>query len=248
MIRTWKINFEFIGPISVKSPLSFKQEKGFSLQQFYSDIKISSAIYGINVTVTAYADNIRDAEIAAHVFLGRMRDVLSTIIDLPIQINRNEGILSLKTRFKSKILLEKEDFISAFNKARIYEIHEPKLLQAMGWYSKAKLSTNPYDQFFSYWNAIEILGVAYHTKTERTKSGSVNKIYQSFLDYFGNQDHWPVQDTWINKFYGLRNSLYHGGTGTTLEDIIKISSEIHSISSISSKYIQQIMHKIDINI
>lgn len=248
MRRTWKIDFELVGPISIARIPSFRQQKGFSVQQFYSDISITSASYGLKVTVTAYADNIYDAEIAAHIYLGRMRDVLTTLIDLPIQINTHESTFSPKTRFTSRILLEESDFKSAFNKARFYEQHHPKLLQAIGWYSKAKLSTNAYDQFFAYWTAVETLGKAYHTETERTNRGTVNKIYQSFLECFGSESEWPVESDWINIFHELRNRLYHGGTGTTLEEILEISSRIPSLSITTLKFIQSIENSLENNL
>ncbi|KDN57502.1 methylamine utilization protein MauJ [Exiguobacterium sp. AB2] len=246
MRRTWRIDFDLVGPISIATNRLMRQPKGFSNQQFYSDVSITSASYGLKVTVTAFADNMQDAEIAAHVYLGRMRDVLTSLIDLPIQIETHETALSVKTRFSSRILLDKSDFELAFKKARFYEKHHPKLLQAMGWYSKAKLSTNAYDQFFAYWNAIEILGTAYHTETAKTKSGTINKIYQSFLDHFGPESEWPVQNDWINTYHGLRSRLYHGGTGTTLKEILNISSKIPSLSDTAIKFIHEIVNQIEV--
>lgn len=246
MRRTWQIDFDLIGPLSIVTNPSLRQPKGFSNHQFYSDVSITSASYGLKITVTAFADNMQDAEIAAHVYLGRMRDVLTSLIDLPIQIETHESTLSVKTRFPSRILLDKSDFKLAFDKARFYEKNHPKLLQAMGWYSKAKLSTNSYDQFFAYWNVIEILGTAYHTETARTKSGTVNKIYQSFLDHFGPESEWPVQNDWINTYHSLRSRLYHGGTGTTLKEILDISSKIPSLSDTAIKFTHKIVNQIEV--
>lgn len=247
MRRTWRIDFELVGPISIATNPSLRQPKGFSDRQFYSDISITSAPYGLKITVTAFADNIHDAEIAAHIYLGRMRDVLTSLVNLPIQINTHESTFSPRTRFTSRILLGKSDFKLAFDKARFYEQHHPKLLQAMGWYSKAKLSTNAYDQFFAYWTAVEILGKTYHTETERTNAGTVNKIYQSFLEHFGSESQWPVESNWINIFHELRNRLYHGGTGTTLEEILEISSKIPSLSTTTLKFIQSIENSLENN-
>jgi hypothetical protein len=221
--------------------VNLRREKGFSSNQFYSDIIIKRSQQGFDITATAFADSMEDARIAAHVYLDRMKDVLCITKDIPLLLSNDERG---RARYDNRLLLGSQDFIDAFDKARVYEQHQPELLRAMGWYAKGKTSTNAYDQFFAYWSVIEILGVAYHEETERTNRGQKNKIYQCFLDYFGTEENWLVPQDWIDKAYLQRNELYHGGTGTTLEEILQTAHHIDSLSYVSLILIRKIQESV----
>lgn len=103
--------------------------------------------------------------------------------------------------------------------ARRFELEQPKLLRAIGWYSKGKISLNTFDQFLAYWNVIEILGKEFHTHTDRTQNGVKNQIYQCFIDFFGEIESWGLPANWIDNMYDKRNEIVHGGEDTTLEAI-----------------------------
>lgn len=107
--------------------------------------------------------------------------------------------------------------------ARRFELEQPKLLRAIGWYSKGKISQNTFDQFLAYWNVIEILGKEFHTHTERTQNGIKNQIYQYFIDFFGEIGNWRLPANWIDNMYDKRNEIVHGGEDTTLEAINLVS-------------------------
>ena len=51
-----EIDFDVVGPITIASEVTFRQEKGFDQHQFYSDIRLKKSTYGIKATITAYAD------------------------------------------------------------------------------------------------------------------------------------------------------------------------------------------------
>lgn len=97
---------------------------------------------------------INIAETVAYVYFGRMRDVLALENDISIQLYRHEGAFANQGSFVSRRLLTKSDIISAFKMARRFEHEQPKLLRAIGWYSKGKISQNTFDQFLAYWNVI----------------------------------------------------------------------------------------------
>ncbi|WP_434351294.1 hypothetical protein [Trichococcus flocculiformis] len=82
--------------------------------------------------------------------------------------------------------------------ARTFERDHQKILRAISWYSKGKISQNTLDQFLAYWSVIEILAKEYHQPTERTETGIINKAYQCFIDYFGEIDQWGLPERWIN--------------------------------------------------
>ncbi|WP_106449776.1 methylamine utilization protein MauJ [Trichococcus alkaliphilus] len=237
----WEIDFEMIGPITMDRQISFQQEKGFHMNQFYSDIQLSKSPYGINATITAYADNPEDAERIAYVYFGRMRDVLSLNSDVPIRLNIGHGnSVGRKPNIRRRVIRHSE-IKTAFNMARTFEKEHKKILRAISWYSKGKLSHNTLDQFLSYWSVIEILANEYHKPTQRTNHGVINKAYQSFLDYFGEIEQWGLPARWINDTYEKRNMIVHGAEDFTIEAIIKYSDEIPLLEGTASRLIKAII-------
>lgn len=242
-IKIWEIDFDVIGPISIERNLSFKREKGFDLHQFYSDIKLTKSTIGFQATITAYADTIKIAETVANVYFGRMRDVLSVNNDIPIQLHKNEGRFNMARNFRSRRILKESDIISAFKMARAFESEHPKLLRAIGWYSKGKLSNNTFDQLFSFWNVIEILGSHYHTSSERTKLGVKNMIFQCFLENFGEEEKWGLPVGWIDSMHEKRSRIVHGGEDNTLEAINETAKMIPLLEKTSKEIIDKIIDR-----
>ena len=127
----WEIDFEMIGPITIDRQITFQQEKGFDMNQFYSDIKLSKSPYGINATITAYADNPDDAERVAYVYFGRMRDVLSLNSDVPIRLNVGHGnSVGRKPNIRRRVIRHSE-IKTAFDMARTFEKKHKKILRAI---------------------------------------------------------------------------------------------------------------------
>jgi hypothetical protein len=240
--KVWEVDIDIIGPISISGNINFKQEKGFDQDQFYSDIKLSNSQLGIYSTVTAYADNSDVAKTAAFVFLGRMVDVLSLDNDIPLILSTHDRIANHLVKSTTRRSLDKTDFIAAFNVARRLEITHPILLKAIGWYSKGKTSINTLDRFLAYWNAIEITATKYHTETERTPNGTINMIYQCFIDYFGEPDVWGLPCRWINDMHDKRSRIAHGAEETTAEAINAVAELIPPLESISRKLIYAVLN------
>lgn len=240
--KVWEVDIDIIGPISISGNINFKQEKGFDQNQFYSDIKLSDSRIGICSTVTAYADNSDIAKTVAFVFFGRMVDVLALDNDIPLILLEHDRITNHITKATTRRTLEKEDFIVAFNVARRLEIEQPRLLKAIGWYSKGKTSNNTLDRFLAYWNAIEITAKKYHTQTERTSKGTKNMVYQCFLEYFGEADAWGLPDKWIDDMHDKRSRIAHGAEETTVEAINIVSELIPTLETISRKLIYAVLN------
>lgn len=238
----WEIDFEMVGPITINREVSFNQEKGFDMDQFYSEITLRKSSYGINATITAYANNAETAERVAYVYFGRMIDVLSLNNDVPIKLSIPTGNQIGRRSNPSRRVLEKSEIKIAFNMARKFEMEQPKLLRAISWYSKAILDQNTLDKFMAYWNVIEILGSEYHSPTERTDHGTINKIYQCFLEYFGEANQWNLPDRWINDTCNMRNKLAHGAEDFTIETIINYASEVPLLEQIARRIIFEIIN------
>lgn len=231
--RIWEVDLDVIGPITIQNSISFKREKGFSHHQFYSDIQLKDFNLGLNATITAYAETSEIAETVAYVYFGHMIDILAFENNIAINLFTRKGQGNRNSKYLTRRRLEKSDFIESFEIARRLEIEEPKLLRAIGWYSKGKNTENTFDRFLSFWNVIEILGKEYHTETERTQNGAKNKIYQSFLDYFGSEENWLVQQGWIDDMYLKRNEVVHGGQDNTVEAINMFSGLVPKLEEVS---------------
>lgn len=242
--KIWEVDIDIVGPISISTNINFKQEKGFDEDQFYSNIILRNQNVGVTAIVTAYADSSEIAKTAALVFLGRMTDILVIDSNIPLILQDHENRVKYQDRaFTTRRFLEKEDFIAAFNTARILEANDPMLLKSIGWYSKGKSSNNTLDSFLAYWNAIEITATKYHTRTERTKSGAINQIYQCFLDYLGDPQCWGVDERWINDMHNKRSRIAHGAEETTAEAIAGVSVLIPKLAEISRKLIYSVLEK-----
>ncbi|MDA3731459.1 HEPN domain-containing protein [Niameybacter massiliensis] len=170
-----------------------------------------------------------------------MVDVLSLNNNIPlILVSHDDGVFT-GGKINTRRRLEKSDFIEAFNMARKFEIEEPILLKAIGWYSKGKYTPNMLDKFVAYWNAIEIIGKAYHHENERTRQGVKNKIYQCFIECYGEVENWNLPDNWIDDMHDMRSCIVHGGKDTTAEAINEVAQLIPKMESITYELINKII-------
>lgn len=241
--RVWEVDIFLVGPISIARSINFKQKKGFSQDQFYSNISLASESYGIKATVTAFADTDVKARIAAFVFFGQMVDVLIYDNEIPLIMQNKDLAMRSGSQFTTRRTVNEENFIAAFRVARSLEKEHPRLLRAIGWYAKGKVSNNTLDAFLSFWNVLEIVGVTYHTPNERTELGVINKVYQCFLENFGDEKEWLVDNQWINRMHEKRSSIAHGGENTTAEAIHEISVLIPELDSVGKRLIEAVIHK-----
>lgn len=241
--KVWEVDIDIIGPIAISNDISFKQEKGFDQDQFYSNITLSNKKFGVTSTVTAYADSSEIAKTVAFVFLGRMVDILILDNDIPLALQDHNNRIGYAEQAITRRNLIKEDFIAAFNIARRLEIEHPMLLKAIGWYAKGKVSNNTLDSFLAYWNAIEITATKYHTPTPRTSKGAINMVYQCFLEYLGSKENWGVHNRWINEMHDKRSRIAHGGEETTAEAISDVSILIPKLSEMAKKLLNNVIEK-----
>lgn len=240
--RIWEVDFNVVGQITIRSDISFRQEKGFDRHQFYSDIKLRKSTHGIKASITAYADSSTTAETVACVYFGRMIDVLAFENNIPITLFTYDGLNTKELNRLSRRQLDKSDFIEAFMIARRLETNDPKLLRSMGWYTKGKITENALDKFLAYWNVIEILASEYHSPIRRQNKGAKNQIYQCFIDYFGEVDQWSLPEQWIDNMYVKRNEIVHGGQDNTVEAINNYANLLPLLETTCYNLIQKIFN------
>lgn len=233
----WEVDFKVSGNVTLsRNNIEIIQEKGFSIDQFYSTIRFKRDPQGIQVCLTAYAENQNDAYIVANVYLERAINLLSVLIDLPLKVE-TENKKNVSTGRLVRRQLTQDDLQMAFRLSRQFEQDNPKVLRALSWYCKGNNSFNVLDRFTSYWTCIEILSAEYHTPTDRTRLGMKNQIYQCYIDYL---DESYVID-WLDNANELRNNILHGGVEITYDKIIEISNDSNIIKNHSKDLILKII-------
>lgn len=241
--RIWEVDIDIIGAVMITENISFKQQKGYDKEQFYSNISLQNQKFGISATLTAYAENVDIAKTVAFVYLGRMIDVLVLDNDLAIVLQERGNYFIGEEQSITRRRFEKDELKLAFKVARKLELEHKVLLKAIGWYAKGKVSNNALDSFLSYWNVIEIVGKKYHTETERTNKGVINMVYQCFLEYLGTKEEWNLPDNWINDMHDKRSSIAHGGEEATSEAINDIAVLIPLLSQTARRIILSVIDK-----
>jgi len=237
MNRTvWEVELKVTGPIKVRNKVTFRTEKGFTMLPFYSDISIKNTNNGVGATVTAFADSKDLAYSAAYVFFGQMIDVLSFKINEPLYLHYYENNFAVNQKYEVKRLLSKQDFEDSFQEARDLLLHNQYLLKAYGWYRKGLTTENPFDQLLAFWNVIEIIAPKYHNETTRSRRGIINKIWQCFLDLWGEENDWPVigrKENWINSVCEIRNHISHGVKEINLENILEVIIYVEDLKKLT---------------
>ena len=245
MRKIWEVNIDVVGPIAVENQISFRQKKGFDEDQFYSNIMLRTADYGIESKLTAYAENMELAQIAAYVFFGRMIDILAFNNQIPLTMHDHESVTThvFKSVCGVKRMFTDTEFVMAFKMSRRLEVEHPRILKAIGWYAKGLNSNNALDSFLSYWNAIEIIGTHYYTPTDRTSLGAINQIYQCFLELWGEESNWNLSERWINDMHDKRSKIAHGVDETTVEALKNTANLIPGVSMVARNVVYSVLEK-----
>ena len=244
----WEVKLEVGGAVKVARPFDMRQAKGFDPNdQFYSDISIKNGACGLIANITAYAPTSEIAYKAALHFFGNMIDVLCFKIDLPLYLYYYHVTNRGNEEYTTKRILDKPLFEESFRIAREYAVNTEKsaILRALGWYRKGLMSSDPIEKFLSLWNVVESLGAKFHAQTDRTNNGSINQIYQCFLDYIGQEETWGLPDRWINSMHELRSQLAHGGRTIDIHTIEEVSENNVTLKNQANLLLQRICDRLD---
>lgn len=126
--RIWEVDIDIIGAVMITENISFKQQKGYDKEQFYSNISLQNQKFGISATLTAYAENIDIAKTVAFVYLGRMIDVLVLDNDLAIVLQERGNYFIGEEQSITRRRFEKNELELAFKVARKLELEHKVLL------------------------------------------------------------------------------------------------------------------------
>lgn len=145
-MNKWKVDLAISGPIStglttLSEELSFEVEKGHN-QPFMTTVRLKNTPHGILATVIAQADTSDDANDAAVFFIGQMLDFMCLQHDTPLFVSLSgTQFRSLDTNVKR--IVEKQEWIEAFNRGREYGKERPAFSRALSWYRKGLTSEDP---------------------------------------------------------------------------------------------------------
>jgi hypothetical protein len=155
-------------------------------------------------------------------------------------LNYTEDIAPTKYNENVKRIIEKIEWLKGFKEARLLNKFEPTFLRALGWYRKGLHTEDPYDKFLAYWNAIEITASKYHPRTERTKNGTKNQIWECFNTLWGDLSDWPIisgNQNWIDANNDIRRKIAHGVAPITVDSIEEIIEKLEKLEQVSYRFL-----------
>ncbi|MDM1465393.1 methylamine utilization protein MauJ [Myroides odoratimimus] len=241
-IPIWEIDIQIIGPVTIQNNINFSTRKELEHPDaFYSDIKIKSNTNGFTATISAFAPNSDLAEKAAILFFGRMLDVLSLRLDLPFQLDLTKNILIQRNSENVRRIVDKEDFTSSFNEARLLSLTETTFLRALSWFRKGQYSQDPFDKFLAYWNSIETVTSKYNpNKLNCQGKGTICHIWECFKTVWGECEKWEFisgQKKWIDECNTIRKNIAHGIIPIEIESVSLILEKLPELEKVAHKFL-----------
>lgn len=241
-IPIWEVDLSVLGPITVSEIISFRARKELQHPDpFYSKITVKQASNGIKVTLTAFAPNSNLAQKAGLLFLGRALDVLSLMINLPLQLDFSNNTIIPKNPERIRQIVDRDLLSKAFDEARLLNLTETTFLRALGWFRKGKYTQDSLDRFLAFWNSIETVANKYNPNKETCKDkGSICKIWECFKSVWGEVSSWefiPNNTDWIDNCTKIRNNIAHGSVSVDIEFIDSVLSHLPNLEKVSHKFL-----------
>ncbi|MBK9103971.1 MAG: hypothetical protein IPL92_05245 [Saprospiraceae bacterium] len=247
-MRIYNVELIISGPVTTKHIINFDTEKEIDLGNvFRSDILIKKHLQGFTISTTVYTANQDRAHKVALLFIGKMLDVLSMKTNLQLNVSLNE-YRQFANRSIIKAVIEEEEFRYCFDLARQLNLYENKLLRAFSWYRKGLYTEDPFDKFLAFWNSISVVADGYCNDNERTKLGTVNRIYDCFITLWGDLPKWEYingYDRWINDNNEVRNKIAHGGVTVDIHYIENVLNQLETVQNVAYKFLTQWANRLD---
>lgn len=247
-IPIWTVEISVIGPVTIAHSINFDARKELEHPHpFYSNVQILSEKNGFKAVVTAFAPNSDLAEKAATLWFGRMLDVLSLHLNLSLQLDVTNNVIIQKSDFKTKRLLDRDDFVNAFHQSRILSIAETTFLRSLSWFRKGKYSQDPYDKFLAFWNSIEIVAAKYNPNRANCKGkGTICHIWECFIKLWGKIEEWEFiegQTKWIDEGNDLRVAIAHGTEPIEIDSLNRILIKLPEVENVAHKFLIEWLDK-----
>jgi hypothetical protein len=241
-MRTYNVELLVSGPIIINRPVNFNTDKELNLGNvFRSDISIKKHQQGFLISSTVYTADQDRAYKVALLFVGKMLDVLSIKTNLTLNVSSNE-YRKLSDKNTVRAMISPEEFRFCFELARELNLHENKLLRAFSWYRKGLFAEDPFDKFLAFWNSITVIADEYCNDNERTKKGTVNKIWDCFITLWGECINWEYikgNDKWIDNNNEIRNRIVHGGVAVDVESVENVIVQLDTLQKVAYSFLTQ---------
>lgn len=246
-LAIWEVDLLVDGPISVRQRLLTRQQKGFRVDDpFFSEIEIRSSPFGVQATIPARANDEESAHKAAVLFFGRMLDVLTLIINQPMNLSLSEGHNVSHEKHEVRRLVESHVIEEAFAGAHDMAAKRPSFLRALGWYRKALRGEDPFDKFLAFWNAIETVAGKYYRdipviNKERAKNSCKSQIREAFKALWGSPNQWPNipnETQWIDENHRTRIDIAHGVATVDVHTVVEVVTKLKIIEQVAYSFLR----------
>jgi len=250
-MRIYNVDLLVSGAITVNRAINFRTDKELDLGNiFQSDIAIKPNKQGIVISSTVRTLDQDRAYKVALLFIGKMLDILSLRINSPLDVSLNER-MPVIDRNIVKAVIERQEFILCFDFSRNLNLNENKLLRAFSWYRKGLYTDDPFDKFLAYWNAISVIGDGYCNDNDRTRQGTINRIWDCFITLWGPCADWEYigdNDRWINDNNEIRNKIAHGGVTVDIQYVENVIAQLQIVQKVAFKLLTQWAERLNWNV
>jgi len=234
----WVVSLTLSGPITVRSLLNLKVEKG-SRSPFWTTAKIQETARGVMISVVVRARDQEEANDSAVYFVGQTLDTLSLKLDLPIYLSLS-GTQFKTIETHTKRVVEELEWSEAFKLGREYGIDRPIFSRALGWYRKGLTGEDPIDRFMAFWSSLEGVGSKFAIIPPGIQSGAINQICNCFDQIWGESTHWRVitnDAECINRFHAIRNGIAHGFMTVEVNSIREVASQLPKLRKLAQAFL-----------
>jgi hypothetical protein len=184
-VRPYEVTLRVTGPVKIKDEIRFNTNKELNIGQIFdSAIEIKPDQEGFHIIVTVFTSHQEQANKIALLFVGRMLDCLSIMVDLPLFVSLVSDWKYTKES-NQKAILQKRDFQVAFEMSRVQSDKLSTFLRGLSWRRKALYTEDPYDRFFAYWLSIEVIANKFNPNKENCKDPKTGN-YKGRSAIFGN--------------------------------------------------------------
>lgn len=241
-IPIWEVDISVIAPIAIGNEFSFNARKELQHPDpFYSEVRIREWENGFKATLTALAPNPRLAEKAAILFFGRMLDVLSLQLNLPLQLDLSRKVFIPINNENIRRRIDENDFRNAFKESRLLSLTETTFLRSLSWFRKGKYSQDPFDKFLAFWNSIETVASKYNPNKPNCKEkGTICHIWECFKTVWGECENWEFiggQNKWIDTCNKHRKDIAHGIIPIEVDYVEKVVDRLEELENIAHKFL-----------
>lgn len=241
-MRIYNVELLVSGPVTTRRAINFDTEKELDLGSiFRSDVSIKKHQQGFIISTTVYTANQDRAYKVALLFIGKMLDILSMKTNLALNVSLN-GYRQLTDKNIVRAVIDEGEFRFCFDLARQLNLNENKLLRAFSWYRKGLYTEDPFDKFLALWNSICVVADGYCNDNERTRLGTVNRIWDCFITLWDGCPNWEFingNDRWVNDNNEVRNKIAHGGVTVDIQYVENVINQLDTVQNVAYKFLTQ---------